>query len=109
MIRRMFDKLQVFFYLAGFPRLAAFLGRFGTPPLPASDNEDDRITLPDIEIDIEIDTSELEGRAGPGWSLDEPPPEPLRIINFDPTFNNPDPRIDPARDLAFPSSKLDVN
>jgi hypothetical protein len=110
-MKHFIDRIQVWLYLAGFFRVASFLGRFGSLPLLVSSNEGDRITLPEdnpmIPIDVVEDPPEI--RTGPGWSLDELNTGVLRVIDFDPTFHKNDPNIDTAHDLAFPTSPLDVN
>jgi len=115
-VRRFIDRVQVWLYLAGFLWLAVFIGKFGTKPALTKpvvfadpndviDDEDDiheRDTLPD---DVPPGREHLEG---PGWRLDEFPPEPLEFVTFDPTFND-NKLIDMGRDIALPHSKLDVN
>jgi len=103
-MRHFIDRLQIWLYLAGYPRLAAFVGQFGTPPLLQAGSEDDRITLPEITV-----VYEDPSRQGANWCLDElPDTGPLKIIDFDPTFNdNKD--IDVGREVAFPTTPLDVN
>lgn len=102
-MKKFFDRLQLWFYLAGFSRIARFIGRWGSPPvLSAAVPESDRPTLPDPE------PKGSDARRGPGWSLDEFEVGPLKVINFDPTFNN-NQGIDAGRDVAFPTTKYDVN
>ena len=104
-VRRFFDWVQLRLHLSGFHGLAMFLGRFGTPALPSNVDEGDRPTLPDP---ITVDDLVPEVRSGPGWSLDELPDGPVKVIDFDPTFNNNE-GFDPASDLALPHTKLDIN
>jgi|SRR5581483_3081028 len=103
-MKKWFDRVQIWLYLAGLPTIASWVGRFGSPPvLIEHDDVHERITLP--EIGIPTGREHLEGV---GWRLDEFPPEPLRIIDFDNTFND-NRLIDMGRDVALPHSKLDVN
>lgn len=115
-MKKFFDRLQVFLYLAGFNRLATFVGRFGTPALPprrvvqgadvVQDDDDihERDTLPSFSV-----PPGREHLEGPGWRLDEFPPEPLRVIEFDTTFNRIPAGVDMSRDIAGPVSKQHVN
>ena len=101
-MKRFIDSLQIWLYLTGFTTLARLVGKLGTVPQLVASNEDDRITLPAPAPPTD------PSRSGPGWSLDEFETGPIKIINFDPTFNG-NQGIDPSRDVAFPHSKLDVN
>lgn len=98
-IRRFFDNVQLRCHLLGFHRIARFFGRFGTPSLPAEciDLHD----RPTLEVPVFVPPS---ARAATGIEDDGP----LRVIDFDPTFNN-NPGIDVSQDIMFPSSKLDIN
>lgn len=121
-MKKFIDRVQVWLYLAGFMWLAYVIGKWGTQPkgaLPQLASETD-ITLDEVELDDD-DIYEREtlpefgvpkGREhleGPGWRLDEFPPEPLRVIEFDATFNTPNRGIDLSRDIAPPTSRLVVN
>lgn len=108
-MKRFVDRLQVFFYLAGFPRVASFVGGFGTIPQLVSASELDRITLPEIDTMIPIDVVEDEEvRAGQGWCLDDVVTGPPRVLVFDPTFNDND-GIDIEHDIVWPTMPRDVN
>jgi hypothetical protein len=107
-MRKFFDGLQVWAYLAGFNRLARAIGRFGSEPLNAAGlSENDRPTLPDPIQPVPV-IAAYDTRSGPGWSLDEFKIGPLRIVNFDPSFSKND-DIDFANDLSFPVDKYHVN
>jgi len=109
-MRKFIDSLQIWLYLTGFTTLARLVGKLGTEARPVrmlvqgadvvQDDDDihERITVPAPD----------PSRAGPGWSLDEVEAGPLKIIDFDPTFNR-NKGIDASRDVAFPNTKLDVN
>lgn len=44
------------------------------------------------------------------WTTEDwHPAEPLRIVNFDPTFNDINLDIDPTTDVAYPDSKHHIN
>ena len=114
-MKKFFDRLQIWLYLTGFDRLAAFIGKFGTRALPPTPDDEEVYEVQDEDI-LERDTlpmfhvpDERKHLEGPGWRLDEFPPEPLRIIEFDPTFNRIPDGVDLARDIAGPTSKLHVN
>lgn len=100
-IRRFFDRIQIGCHLLGLHRLANFFGRFGTPVLPPEEIAfEDRPTL---KCPVYIPPA----ARGDGYSLVDGD-EPIVFAEFDPTFNN-NPGIDVSRDVAFASSKLDVN
>jgi len=95
--RRFFDNLQLRLYLLGFSRLAHFVGQWSSPALSP-------VNPPPAPAPVPV-----EVRSGLGWKLDEIScDEPLRVIEFDPTFNN-NVGIDAVTDLALPHTKLDIN
>jgi hypothetical protein len=100
-VKKLIDRLQIWLYLSGFTRLGQFVGRWGTAPLLLGSSSDDRPTLPDPVPNGEV-------RSGPGWALDEFEVGPLKVINFDPAFND-NKGVDTGRDVAFPTTKYDVN
>lgn len=104
-MKKFFDRVQIWLYLAGFSRLANLIGVLGSPPQLSAGNEDDRITLPEP---VNVEDLVPNARSGPGWSLDEFEIGPLKVIDFDVTFNK-NPGIDMNRDIALPHTKLDVN
>jgi hypothetical protein len=89
-VRRFFDRVQLNLHLFGFHRLALFFGRLGTSALPSEVDEHDRPTLPYGIRAVEV--------LGPR----------MQVLEFDPTFNH-NPGIDFEKDLAFPTTKLDIN
>ena len=92
--RKLLDRLQAWLYLAGFSRLARFIGRWCSPP--------DLAPMPLLSMP----THHTEHCT---WTLDDTDPTvPLCIIDFDPRFRH-NPGIDVARDVAWPTSKYDVN
>ena len=103
-IRRFFDHVQLNLHLLGFHRFAAFFGKFGTPALPSELDEHDRPTLPNgIRVYKHEDTKVSD------CFYDESLTEPIiKVLNFDPTFNH-NSGIDFEKDLAFPTTKLDIN
>jgi len=93
MLRRIIDKLQVWLYLADFPKLAQFIGNFAdaSPEAPPQ--------LPPVAIAATYAVS-----ARPEL------PKSLKVLIFDPTYaDNSSRGIDVAKDVAWPASKYDVN
>lgn len=100
-IRRFFDRVQISCHLLGFHRLANFFGLFGTPAFSHEEVAfEDRPTL---KCPVYIPP---EAR-GDGYSLVDGD-ERLVYVELDPTFND-NPNIDVNREVAFASTKLDVN
>jgi len=105
-MRRFFDWLQLHLHLAGLHGLAMAVGHLGSPPQLPEPNVHERITLTEP---LTVDDLVPEVRSGVGWNLDESPDAgPLKVVDFDPTFNNNAPDFD-AAELALPHTKMDIN
>ena len=105
--RRFFDRMQINLHLLGFHRLAQWMGRWATPALPSEVSVHDRPTMPDGYLPAHY-LSDDPGIPGHFYDEDSPTQPRLQVLNFDPTFNNNE-GIDVTKDLAFPTTKLDVN
>ncbi len=95
--RRFFDHIQLNLHLLGFHRLAAVMGRFGTPALTSGVDEHDRPTLP-----YGIMAYRPEAMGVPGHFYDESSPtvEKMKVVDYDPMFDT---------EVVLPYTKLDIN
>lgn len=98
MIRRFFDRVQIFLHLLGMHRLATLAGRFGTPEPEVSFYD-----RPTLEVPVYVAPSQR----GANYCLQDENC-PMQVLNFDPTFTNNE-GIDVSRDIAFPVTKYDIN
>jgi hypothetical protein len=107
MMKKFFDLLEIWCYLLNMPKIARFFARFGTPALPRPTRPvDGRDYRKDFKVPISYDPNMIA--FGPNWSLVELDYEPIKVIDFDSTFNkNAD--IDVLHDIVIPTSKFDIN
>lgn len=98
---RVFDWIQMRCYKCGFNRLGHFFGHLAAsePSLFAPVTELEPLTVEELVPEV---------RSGQTWSLDELLTPPLRVIDFDFTYND-NRGIDIELDITFPTSPLDIN
>jgi hypothetical protein len=93
-LRKLIDAVQVWLYLQSRDRLALAVGRLGTVAEPVLGQSEAPTPKPKCED---------------RWTTEDyHDSEPLQVIDFDPFWNNND-DIDVERDIAIPTSKLDIN
>ena len=99
-MKKLADKLQLWFYLAGFEKLARAVGKYGTPAVEQVISK--AITLYNTRS-IEVVKEEQR------WTTEDYHfPKACGIIDFDRTFKNND-KVVLDHDIAWPKSKMDVN